>query len=80
VICIQGESGPEKQFIAKSIHQKSKRSDFRICRNRLVVLFRKELAASELFGHIKGSLQVLLTQIREGITFELPMGDPIFIG
>lgn len=53
-VIIQGESGTGKEFIAKRIHEKSNR------RNKPFVsidcgALSKELAASELFGHIKGS-------------------------
>ena len=53
-VVIQGESGTGKEFIAKSIHQKSKRAEYPFVAIDCGAL-PKELAASELFGHIKGS-------------------------
>jgi len=53
-VIIQGESGTGKEMVANAIHQKSKRS-----KKPFVAIdcgaLPKELAASELFGHIKGS-------------------------
>jgi len=53
-VVIQGESGTGKEMVANAIHQKSKRS-----KKPFVAIdcgaLPKELAASELFGHIKGS-------------------------
>jgi two-component system response regulator HydG len=53
-VIIEGESGTGKEMVANAIHKKSKRSE-----NPFVAIdcgaLPKELAASELFGHIKGS-------------------------
>ncbi|MFV8324535.1 sigma-54-dependent transcriptional regulator [Flavobacterium sp. ZS1P14] len=53
-VLIIGESGTGKEVIAKSIHQKSSRKD-----NSFIAVdcgaIPKELAASEFFGHVKGS-------------------------
>lgn len=53
-VLIIGESGTGKEVIAKSIHQKSPRKD-----NDFIAVdcgaIPKELAASEFFGHVKGS-------------------------
>ena len=53
-VLIIGESGTGKEVTAKAIHQKSTR-----CKKPFVALdcgaIPKELAASEFFGHIKGS-------------------------
>jgi two-component system response regulator HydG len=53
-VLIIGESGTGKEVIAKSIHQKSSRRD-----NNFIAVdcgaIPKELAASEFFGHVKGS-------------------------
>lgn len=53
-VIIQGESGTGKEFVANSIHNKSKRA-----KKPFVAIdcgaLPKELAGSELFGHIKGS-------------------------
>ena len=53
-VLIIGESGTGKEVIAKSIHEKSSRKD-----NNFIAVdcgaIPKELAASEFFGHVKGS-------------------------
>ena len=53
-VLILGETGSGKELVAKAIHQESRRSQ-----NRFVAIntgaVPKELVASELFGHIKGS-------------------------
>lgn len=53
-VMIIGESGTGKEHIARSIHNQSKRSDGPFVAVDCGVL-SKELAASELFGHAKGS-------------------------
>ena len=53
-VIIYGETGTGKEFVAKSIHGKSERAE-----NPFVAIdcgaLPKELAGSELFGHMKGS-------------------------
>jgi two-component system, NtrC family, response regulator HydG len=53
-VLIQGESGTGKEYIAKMIHQQSKRSQRPFVAVDCGTL-TKDLAASELFGHLKGS-------------------------
>ena len=53
-VMIIGESGTGKEHIARSIHNQSKRSNGPFVAVDCGVL-SKELAASELFGHAKGS-------------------------
>ncbi len=53
-IIIQGESGTGKEFIARKIHEKSKRSQKPFVAVDCGSL-SKELAGSEFFGHLKGS-------------------------
>lgn len=53
-VIIHGESGTGKEYVAKMIHQKSNRSHKPFVSIDCGALSR-ELAASELFGHIKGS-------------------------
>lgn len=53
-VIIHGESGTGKEYVAKMIHQKSNRSEKPFVSIDCGALSR-ELAASELFGHIKGS-------------------------
>ena len=53
-VLIQGETGSGKEFIARLIHEKSKRKD----RHFIAIdcgAIPHELAASELFGHVKGA-------------------------
>jgi len=53
-VLIRGESGTGKEYVARSIHKNSKRADKPFVSIDCGTL-SKELAASELFGHIKGS-------------------------
>ncbi len=53
-VIIHGESGTGKEYVAKMIHQKSQRAHKPFVSIDCGALSR-ELAASELFGHIKGS-------------------------
>jgi len=53
-VIINGESGTGKEYVAKMVHQKSNRSHKPFVSIDCGAL-SKELAASELFGHIKGS-------------------------
>ncbi len=75
-IILQGESGSGKEVIAKSIHQKSSRSD-----GPFVALdcgtLSKELANSELFGHMKGSFTGAISD-KKG-HFEMANGGTLFL-
>ncbi len=53
-VIIQGESGTGKEYVARMIHLKSQRSNKPYVAIDCGAL-SKELAGSELFGHIKGS-------------------------
>lgn len=53
-VVIQGESGTGKEYIARKIHEQSKRSQFPFVAIDCGSLSR-ELAGSEFFGHLKGS-------------------------
>lgn len=75
-VLIQGESGTGKEYVARQIHEHSKR------RNKPFVAIdcgslSKELAASELFGHIKGSFTGA-TNDRAG-QFEVANGGTLFL-
>ncbi len=75
-IILYGESGPGKEVIAKTIHEKSSR------RNKPFIAMdcgtlSKELAGSELFGHMKGSFTGALAD-KEG-HFELANGGTLFL-
>lgn len=54
-VIVLGESGTGKEFISKRIHQKSKRKDGPFIAVDCGAL-SKELAGSELFGHVKGGI------------------------
>ncbi len=53
-VLIRGESGTGKEYVARSIHRMSTRADKPFVSIDCGTL-SKELASSELFGHIKGS-------------------------
>jgi len=53
-VLIRGESGTGKEYVARSIHRMSKRADKPFVSIDCGTL-SKELASSELFGHVKGS-------------------------
>ena len=75
-VIIYGESGSGKEAIASEIHNQSRRS-----KEPFVAIdcgaLSKELAASELFGHEKGSFTGALNQ-KNG-SFELANGGTIFL-
>ncbi len=75
-VIIYGESGTGKEVIAKTIHQSSNRKDKPFIAVDCGILSR-ELAASELFGHIKGSFTGALSD-KEGI-FEVADGGTLFL-
>lgn len=75
-VIIEGESGTGKEQVARSIHQLSKRA------NKPFVAvdcgaISKELAASELFGHRKGSFTGAV-QDKKG-QFEVAQGGTLFL-
>jgi two-component system, NtrC family, response regulator HydG len=75
-VIIYGETGTGKESMARMIHQQSKRKDGPFiavdcgCMNG-------ELAASELFGHVKGAFTDAVTD-RTGV-FELANGGTLFL-
>ncbi|MCI2081445.1 MAG: sigma 54-interacting transcriptional regulator, partial [Prevotella sp.] len=75
-VLITGASGTGKEFVAHRIHEKSNRSDkpfFAIDCGAIP----EELAASEFFGHIKGSFTGALTD-KVG-AFEAAHGGTLFL-
>src|ERR1035437_498329 len=75
-VIIQGESGTGKEYVARMIHQKSKRSDKPFMAVDCGAL-SKELAGSELFGHVKGSFTDAINE-KQG-QFELSNGGTLFL-
>ncbi|HVY75849.1 MAG TPA: sigma-54 dependent transcriptional regulator, partial [Puia sp.] len=75
-VIIYGETGSGKESIAQEIHKRSKRSSKPFIAIDCGAL-SKELAASELFGHEKGSFTGALNQ-KIG-SFELANGGTIFL-
>lgn len=75
-VIIYGESGTGKEVIARTIHENSKRKDKPFLAVDCGTLSR-ELAASELFGHIKGSFTGALAD-KEGM-FEAAAGGTLFL-
>ncbi len=75
-VIIQGESGTGKEYAARALHMQSKRSDKPFVAIDCGAL-SKELAASELFGHIKGAFTGALTD-KKG-QFEAANGGTLFL-
>jgi len=75
-IILYGESGTGKEVIARTIHQSSARKDKPFIAMDCGTL-SKELAGSELFGHVKGAFTGALAD-KEG-HFELANGGTLFL-
>ncbi len=75
-IILYGESGTGKEVIARTIHQHSARKDKPFIAMDCGTL-SKELAGSELFGHVKGAFTGALSD-KEG-HFELANGGTLFL-
>ncbi|MFT3702511.1 MAG: sigma-54 dependent transcriptional regulator [Agriterribacter sp.] len=75
-VIIYGESGTGKEVIGKTIHQYSDRSNKPFIALDCGTL-SKELAGSELFGHMKGSFTGAISD-KEG-HFEMANGGTIFL-
>ncbi len=75
-VVISGETGTGKEFVAQSIHKFSKRSEHLFMAIDCGAL-PKELAGSELFGHIKGSFTGAIAD-KQG-SFEIADGGTIFL-
>lgn len=75
-VIVEGESGTGKENVANTIHQLSKRSSGPFIALDCGAL-SKELAASELFGHIKGSFTGAVTN-KIG-QFENAQGGTLFL-
>jgi two-component system response regulator HydG len=75
-IILYGESGTGKEVIARTVHQYSARKDKPFVAMDCGTL-SKELAGSELFGHVKGAFTGALAD-KEG-HFELANGGTLFL-
>lgn len=75
-ILINGESGTGKEYVSRMIHQKSKRNDKPFVAIDCGAL-SDELAASELFGHVKGSFTGAISD-KKG-QFEVANGGTLFL-
>lgn len=75
-VLIIGETGTGKEFVSNSIHNKSNRADKPFIAIDCGAL-PKELAGSELFGHMKGSFTGAIAD-KPG-SFELANGGTIFL-
>jgi two-component system, NtrC family, response regulator HydG len=75
-VIITGETGTGKEYVAQSIHRFSKRASFPFMAIDCGAL-PKELAGSELFGHVKGSFTGAIAD-KQG-SFEMADGGTIFL-
>lgn len=75
-VIIHGETGTGKEFVARSIHQFSKRAPSPFIAIDCGAL-PKELAGSELFGHVKGAFTGAVND-KPG-SFEVADGGTIFL-
>lgn len=75
-VIITGETGTGKEFVAHAIHLKSKRADKPFVAIDCGAL-GKELAGSELFGHLKGSFTGAMAD--KAGSFEFANGGTIFL-
>jgi two-component system response regulator HydG len=76
VLFLYGESGTGKEVVAKTIHELSERRDKPFIAMDCGTL-SKELAGSELFGHVKGAFTGALMD-KEG-HFEMADGGTLFL-
>jgi two-component system response regulator HydG len=75
-VLVMGESGTGKEYVARMIHRQSKRGAKPFVAIDCGAL-SKELAASELFGHVKGSFTGALAD-KKGV-FEYAEGGTVFM-
>lgn len=75
-ILIMGESGTGKEYAARMIHEKSKRKEAPFVAVDCGILSR-ELAPSELFGHVKGAFTSAIAT-KKGV-FEQADGGTVFL-
>jgi len=75
-VIIQGETGTGKEYVARAIHEHSKRSEQPFVAVDCGAL-PKDLAGSELFGHVKGAFTGAVAD-KKGC-FELAHGGTLFL-
>ncbi|MGF7217555.1 two-component system response regulator HydG [Spirosoma lacussanchae] len=75
-VIITGETGTGKEFVANAIHLKSKRADKSFVAIDCGAL-SKELAGSELFGHVKGAFTGAMSD--KAGSFEFANGGTLFL-
>ncbi|MHA4894344.1 sigma-54-dependent transcriptional regulator [Pedobacter sp. PWIIR3] len=75
-VIVQGESGTGKEYAARALHMQSKRKDKPFVAIDCGAL-SKELAASELFGHVKGAFTGAIND-KKG-QFEAANGGTLFL-
>lgn len=75
-VILLGETGTGKEMVARSIHRKSKRADKLFVAVDCGALPR-ELAASELFGHVKGAFTGAIRD--KAGQFEIAQGGTLFL-
>jgi two-component system, NtrC family, response regulator HydG len=75
-VLIEGETGSGKEYIARMIHNLSKRKEKKFIAIDCGAI-PKELASSELFGHVKGSFTGAISD-KKGF-FEQASGGTIFL-
>lgn len=75
-VLITGESGTGKEYIARTIHDMSRRSNGPFVSIDCGAL-TKELAGSELFGHVKGAFTGAVSD-KKGM-FEVAQGGTLFL-
>ncbi|AQG78578.1 sigma-54-dependent transcriptional regulator [Spirosoma montaniterrae] len=75
-VIITGETGTGKEFVANAIHLKSKRADKPFVAIDCGAL-SKELAGSELFGHVKGAFTGAMSD--KAGSFEFANGGTLFL-
>jgi len=75
-VLIQGESGTGKEYVARMIHRQSKRAAKPFVAIDCGAL-SKDLASSELFGHVKGAFTGAITD-KKGV-FEWAEGGTLFM-
>ncbi|MBC7450383.1 MAG: sigma-54-dependent Fis family transcriptional regulator [Cytophagales bacterium] len=75
-VLIQGETGVGKEYIARAIHDQSKRKDKPFIAVDCGAI-PKDIASSELFGHVKGAFTSAINN-KEGF-FETAEGGTLFL-